>query len=46
MDDPTESGDTRNDCPRCGKPVWMVTSVGPLEHYASPCGCRLPASGL
>ncbi|WP_207587229.1 hypothetical protein [Halomontanus rarus] len=40
------AGSTREDCPRCGAPVSMVTSGGPLEHYASPCGCRLPAGGL
>lgn len=31
-------------CPRCGEPMVSVTSVGPHEHYAVPCGCR--TSGL
>lgn len=28
-------------CPRCGRPVTRVTSTGPAEHTASPCGCRV-----
>ncbi|KDE57531.1 hypothetical protein EL22_11495 [Halostagnicola sp. A56] len=28
-------------CPRCGRPVTHVTSTGPTDHTASPCGCRV-----
>lgn len=28
-------------CPRCGRPVTRVTSTGPTDHTASPCGCRV-----
>jgi len=27
------------DCPRCGRPVWIVTVSGPGPGTASPCGC-------
>ncbi|WP_255194092.1 hypothetical protein [Natronobeatus ordinarius] len=33
-------------CPHCGTPVATVTSRGPTEHYASPCGCRIRAGAL
>ncbi|WP_226482326.1 hypothetical protein [Natrinema amylolyticum] len=33
------------DCPRCGRPVWVVTVTGPTDGTASPCGCSvLPGS--
>ncbi|QLG47335.1 hypothetical protein [Natrinema halophilum] len=28
-------------CPSCGEPVGSVTSRGPLDHTAGPCGCSL-----
>ena len=31
-------------CPQCGLPVGQVTSRGPMDHRAAPCGCRLGAS--
>lgn len=37
--DPTESPFPQ--CPRCGRPVTRVTSTGPTDHTASPCGCRV-----
>lgn len=30
------------ECPVCGASVAWVTTRGPGERYASPCGCRLP----
>ncbi|WP_455449014.1 hypothetical protein [Natrinema thermotolerans] len=27
------------DCPRCGRPVWLVTVSGPGPGIAAPCGC-------
>ncbi|ARS91922.1 hypothetical protein B1756_17700 [Natrarchaeobaculum aegyptiacum] len=33
-------------CPRCGTPIEAVTSSGPLEHVASPCGCPAPGAVL
>ncbi|GAB3035046.1 hypothetical protein [Natronobiforma cellulositropha] len=38
--DEPESSDSRQRCPVCHTPLSVVTTVGPLEHYASPCGCR------
>ncbi|SFS64992.1 hypothetical protein [Halostagnicola kamekurae] len=37
--DPAESPFPQ--CPRCGRPVTRVTSTGPTDHTASPCGCRV-----
>lgn len=34
------------DCPRCGTPVSKVTSRGPMERFASPCGCPLAPGAL
>lgn len=34
------------DCPRCGTPVSKVTSRGPMERFASPCGCPLVPGAL
>ncbi|WP_226005680.1 hypothetical protein [Natrinema salinisoli] len=28
-------------CPRCGERVITVTSRGPRDHVAGPCGCQL-----
>ncbi|WP_254522483.1 hypothetical protein [Natrinema caseinilyticum] len=28
-------------CPNCGGPVSSVTSRGPADHTAGPCGCSL-----
>ncbi|WP_174811724.1 hypothetical protein [Salinadaptatus halalkaliphilus] len=28
-------------CPTCGRPMVGVTSTGPHDHYAQPCGCRV-----
>lgn len=33
-------------CPRCGEFVSVVTSIGPTEHIARPCGCRVSGSLL
>ncbi len=33
-------------CPRCGRPVTRVTSTGPADHTASPCGCRVSGNLL
>ncbi|AGB30824.1 hypothetical protein Natpe_0909 [Natrinema pellirubrum DSM 15624] len=30
------------DCPRCGRPVWLMTVSGPGPGIASPCGCPVP----
>ncbi|QLG47332.1 hypothetical protein [Natrinema halophilum] len=32
---------SRSQCPNCGDPVATVTSRGPLDHTAGPCGCSL-----
>ncbi len=29
------------ECPHCGTPVADVTITGPMDQYASPCGCRI-----
>ncbi|MFB1063313.1 hypothetical protein [Natrinema sp. H-ect4] len=28
-------------CPKCDDAVITVTTRGPMEHIAGPCGCRL-----
>ncbi|SEW15627.1 hypothetical protein [Natrinema salifodinae] len=33
-------------CPACGRPVTIVTVVGPTEGVAAPCGCRVPPGAL
>ena len=33
-------------CPRCGTPIAAVTSVGPTDHVATPCGCAVPGDVL
>ncbi|WP_238717326.1 hypothetical protein [Natronorubrum halophilum] len=33
-------------CPRCDAPVRTVTALGPTDHYAHPCGCRVYAGFL
>ncbi|MCU4974304.1 hypothetical protein OB955_16380 [Halobacteria archaeon AArc-m2/3/4] len=33
-------------CPRCDHPVVAVTTRGPHDHVASPCGCRLSSGTL
>ncbi|MDJ1432155.1 hypothetical protein [Halostagnicola sp. A-GB9-2] len=33
-------------CPHCGRPVTRVTSTGPADHTASPCGCRVSGNLL
>ncbi len=33
-------------CPRCGEPVLLVTSRGPHDHEANPCGCRVSGNLL
>lgn len=30
-------------CPACETPIVLVTTVGPSEHYVSPCGHRIPS---
>lgn len=48
--DPTDGdgdgGDSKPRCPRCGTPVLVVTGLGPTEHVATPCGCRVPGDLL
>ncbi|OAQ53226.1 hypothetical protein HTG_07045 [Natrinema mahii] len=34
------------DCPRCGRPVWIVTVSGPGVGTASPCGCPVVPGSL
>ncbi|QCS40974.1 hypothetical protein [Natrinema versiforme] len=34
------------DCPRCGRPVWVVTVTGPITATASPCGCSVAPGTL
>ncbi|OAQ52953.1 hypothetical protein HTG_08985 [Natrinema mahii] len=34
------------DCPRCGRPVWIVTVAGPGVGTASPCGCPVVPGSL
>ncbi|WP_049922982.1 hypothetical protein [Halopiger djelfimassiliensis] len=29
-------------CPNCGRPVTIVTTIGPTEGVATPCGCHVP----
>ncbi len=44
-----ESGDEAwsvPDCPRCGRPVWVVTVAGPGVGVASPCGCPVDPGSL
>ncbi|ARS91219.1 hypothetical protein [Natrarchaeobaculum aegyptiacum] len=48
-DDPfelPEYGPDVTPCPRCGTPITHVTSTGPLEHVAIPCGCPAPGELL
>jgi hypothetical protein len=28
-------------CPRCNDVLLAITTCGPTEHHASPCGCRV-----
>lgn len=49
LSDDSSTGDLRDrlePCRRCGTPIASVTSVGPHEHYAGPCGCRVSPSVL
>ncbi len=34
------------DCPRCGRPVWVVTVAEPGVGTASPCGCPVVPGSL
>ncbi|WP_195893104.1 hypothetical protein [Halopiger djelfimassiliensis] len=43
-DDPDSSSATL--CPRCGRPIAMVSVTGPIDAVASPCGCRVPPGVL
>ncbi|WP_254766030.1 hypothetical protein [Salinilacihabitans rarus] len=33
-------------CPHCGDPVQGVVSRGPMDHRATPCGCRVAPGAL
>lgn len=33
-------------CQECGARLTGITTTGPGEHHASPCGCKLPPSAL
>ncbi|MFC7070637.1 hypothetical protein ACFQL9_13365 [Halobaculum lipolyticum] len=30
-----------NTCPNCGEPVLFVSTAGPGDHRAGPCGCQI-----
>ncbi|QCC58983.1 hypothetical protein DVR14_10200 [Natrinema thermotolerans] len=44
-DDPADEWSVP-DCPRCGRPVWVVTVTGPGVGTASPCGCPVVPGSL
>lgn len=37
----TGTTDTSGACPRCGDDLQAISTQGPTEHVAQPCGCLL-----
>ena len=39
--DATDDSSALHGCPRCDGSIYGAVTLGPGEHFAKPCGCRL-----
>lgn len=43
LESPVTADNSTSNCPGCDGPIQGITTTGPGEHYASPCGCTVGA---